>query len=66
MIAIKLGGAAGPSGVDAETLKHWILRFGVYSEKLWDEMAEWVTVLAGSSLDYAASCVQLSMHAGVG
>ena len=52
-ISATLGGAAGPSGVDTGTLKHWTLCSGVYLEKLWEEMALWVTVLANSSPDYA-------------
>ena len=35
--ASHLSRAAGPSGVDEETLKHWLLWFGVYSEKLWEK-----------------------------
>ena len=50
--ASKLSGAVGPSGVDAETMKHWLLQYNVVSEKLGKEMAEWVTLLSNSSLDY--------------
>jgi len=52
--ASKLSGAVGPSGVDAETMKHWLLQYNVVSENLGKEMAEWVTLLSNSSLDYYA------------
>ena len=52
-----MSGAGGPSGVDAETFKHWRLQFGVYSEKLRDEMAKWVTLLSNVSPIHVIYCV---------
>jgi hypothetical protein len=37
-----LTGRAGPCGVEAEMLKHWLLRYGAHSELLREAMAKWV------------------------
>ena len=39
-IAANLSGAAGPGEVDAVDLRNWLLRFGVESQALREEMAE--------------------------
>ena len=51
--ASSLTGGAGPDGTDSQTAKHWLQRFGVYSEALREEMALWVTLLANGSPEYA-------------
>ena len=51
--ASHLSGGAGPDSTDSQTLKHWLQRFGVYSEALREEMALWVTLLANGSPEYA-------------
>ncbi len=38
--AARLSGGAGPCGVEAEMLKHWLLRHGAHSEKLRKAMAD--------------------------
>ncbi len=40
--AAHLSGGAGPCGVDGTTLKEWLLRHEVSSERLREEMAHWV------------------------
>jgi hypothetical protein len=40
--AAHLSGGAGPCGVDGTTLKEWLLRHEVSSERLQEEMAHWV------------------------
>ena len=49
----KLGGSAGPSGVDAQLCERMLLRYGVHSEKLRMEIAQWVMLLANGSPSYA-------------
>ena len=41
-----LSGSAGLCGVEAEMLKHWLLRHGVQSERLGNAMANWVDWLS--------------------
>ena len=53
-MAPKLSGGAGPSGVEAVQLKHWLLHFGRASAELREEMAMWVDWLANSSPPWAA------------
>ncbi|KAL3810422.1 hypothetical protein ACHAXA_005630 [Cyclostephanos tholiformis] len=50
----RLSGRAGPCGVEAEMLKHWLLRYGAHSEKLREATAEWVDWLSNGSPPYAA------------
>jgi hypothetical protein len=38
--AARLTGGARPCGVEAKTLKHWLLRQGAHSEKLRKAMAD--------------------------
>jgi hypothetical protein len=52
--AAHLSGGARPCGVEAEMLKHWLLRYGAHSEKLHEAMAEWVDWLSNGSPPYAA------------
>lgn len=52
--AAKLSGGAGPSGVDAVDLRHWLLRFGSQSEGLRTELAAWTQWLCDGDPPYAA------------
>ena len=52
--AARLSGGAGPCGVEAEMLKHWLLRYGAHSELLREAMAKWVDWLSNGSPPYAA------------
>jgi hypothetical protein len=52
--ATRLSGSAGPCGVDAEMLKHWLLCHGAHSEKLREAMADWVDWLSNGLPPYAA------------
>ncbi len=52
--AARLSGSAGPCGVEAEMLKHWLLRHGAHLEHLWEAMANWVDWLSNGSPPYAA------------
>ena len=54
MAASGLSGGARPTGVDSTHLKNWLLRYKVSSERLRQEMAEWVELLNNSMPDYAA------------
>jgi hypothetical protein len=54
--AARLSGGAGPCGVEAKMLKHWLLRHGAHSEKLRKAMADWVDWLSNGSPPYAAYC----------
>ncbi len=44
-----LTGGAGPCGVEAEMLKHCLLRYGAHSELLREAMAKWVDWLGNGS-----------------
>jgi hypothetical protein len=52
--AAHLSGSAGPCGVEAEMLKHWLLRHGAHLERLREAMANWVDWLSNKSPSYAA------------
>jgi len=52
--AAHLSGGAGPCGVDGSTLKEWLLRHEVSSERLREEMAHWVVWLSNDSPPFAA------------
>jgi hypothetical protein len=52
--AVRLSGSAGPCGVEAEILKHWLLRYGVHLEHLQEAMANWVNWLSNGLPPYAA------------
>jgi len=52
--AAHLSGGAGPCGVDGSTLKEWLLRHEVSSERLQEEMAHWVVWLSNDSPPVAA------------
>ncbi|KAL3826902.1 hypothetical protein ACHAXA_000870, partial [Cyclostephanos tholiformis] len=49
-----LTGGAGPCGVEAEMLKHWLLCYSAPSELLRKAMAKWVDWLGNGSPPYAA------------
>ena len=51
---VRLSGSAGPCGVEAEMLKHWLLRRGAHSETLREAMADWVYWLSNDLPPYAA------------
>jgi hypothetical protein len=53
-VAAKLSGAAGPGGVDAADLWNWLLRFGVESDDLREEMAAMTAWLANMHPPWAA------------
>ena len=53
-IAPKLQGAAGPGGVDAIALQHWLMRFGKESGELRDAVASFTRWLANDSPPWAA------------
>ena len=53
VIASRLNGAAGPCGVDSQTLMVWLLRYGEHSTRLREELAEWVVMLANEAPSYA-------------
>jgi hypothetical protein len=53
-VAAKLSGAAGPGGVDAVDLRNWLLRCGVESEDLREEMAAMTAWLANMHPPWAA------------
>jgi hypothetical protein len=46
--------SAGPCGVEAKMLKHWLLWYGGHSEHLWEAMANWVDWLSNGLPPYAA------------
>ena len=48
-----MSGGVGPSGVDAELAKDWILRHKVRSEELQVEITHWTMVMANLSPNYA-------------
>jgi hypothetical protein len=52
--AAHLSGGAGPCGVDDTTLKLWLLRHEVSSERLREEMNHWVVWLSNGSPPFAA------------
>ncbi len=52
--AARLSGSAGPCGVEAKMLKHWLLRYGAHSEHLWEAMVNWVDWLSNGLPPYAA------------
>jgi len=52
-IVRRMSGGAGPSGVDAELAKDWLLRHKVRSEELRVEIAHWTMVMANRQPDYA-------------
>ena len=60
-IASRLNGAAGPCGVDSQTLESWLLRYGAHSTRLRMEMAEWVVMLSNEAPPYA---MYRAMNAG--
>jgi hypothetical protein len=53
-VASRLRGGAGPSGVDALALKHWLLRHGQASHLLREELASWTEWLSNGSPPFAA------------
>ncbi len=52
--AASLSGSAGPCGVEAKMLKHWLLRHGAHFEHLQEAMANWVDWLSNGLPPYAA------------
>ena len=52
--AAHLSGGAGTCGVDGTTLKEWLLRHEVSSERLREEIAHWVVWLSNDSPHFAA------------
>eukprot|EP00957_Ditylum_brightwellii_P162832 12399607-Ditylum_brightwellii.AAC.1 len=53
-MASKMRGSAGPLGLEAVALSNWLLRFGVASEELREEMAQLADWLANRSPPWAA------------
>ncbi len=51
--AARLSGSAGPCGIKAKMLKHWLLWHGAHSEHLWEAMANWVNWLSNGLPPYA-------------
>ena len=51
--AQKLGGCAGPCGVNGLMLRGWVLQKGQPLEKLREEIARWVMLLSNESSTYA-------------
>ena len=51
--AARLSGAAGPTGVDGQMLKTWLLRYDIHSERLRQELGLWVELLSNTAPDYA-------------
>lgn len=58
--AAKLNGGAGPSGIDSTDLKNWLLRFGLQSEGLRNEMACWTEWLANGNPPFPAICALMA------
>ena len=54
VVAERIQGSQGPSGVDAVTLQSWMHRYGNASENLREEWMKWVEWLANESPPYAA------------
>ena len=52
-VASKLSGSAGPSGIDSEMLKRWLLGFGNHSGALRRKLADFTTWLATSNPPWA-------------
>ena len=50
----KLSGGAGPNSVDGEAFKRYLLKHGIHSRALHEEMALWVVFLANNIVPYAA------------
>ena len=48
-----MSSATGPSGVNTDALKEWLLQYGAHSEELRVEMAEWAYILVNGSPRYA-------------
>ena len=61
-VARRLQGAGGPSGVDAEELRHWLFHFGTTSQRLAEELAAWASWLASASPPWAAYCAFMASH----
>ena len=55
-VATDLTGSAGPSGIDSIMLQDWLFRWGVESQALREEMAEWTHWISNESPPYAAYC----------
>jgi hypothetical protein len=60
--AARLSGCAGGWGVEAEMVKHWLLRHGAHSECLWEAMANWVDWLSNGLPPYAAYRAVNTVH----
>jgi hypothetical protein len=52
--AARLSGGAGPCGVEAKMLKHWLLWHGAHLEKFCEAMVDWVDWLSNGLPPYAA------------
>ena len=53
-VASRLSGAAGPSGIDSNALKSWLLHFGEFSRQLREELAKFATLLCSSNPPWAS------------
>ena len=53
-VASRLGGSAGPGGVDAYSLANWLCRFGTSSKALRAEVAHWVEWLSNTNPPWVA------------
>ena len=57
-----LSSSAGPCGVEADMLKHWLLCHGTHSERLREAMADWVDWLSNGLPPYTAYRHQKQHH----
>ncbi len=60
MLALRMGGSAGPSSFDAVMLRNCLLWYGRASGKLRQELAAWVEWLSNESPPWAAYCALMS------
>jgi hypothetical protein len=51
-----LSGSAGPCGIEAEMLNHWLLSHGTHSKRLHEVIAKWVDWLSNGLPLYATYC----------
>eukprot|EP00978_Attheya_sp_CCMP212_P005533 scaffold12431_cov57-Attheya_sp.AAC.8 len=56
----RLSGAAGPRGMDATSLQHWLLRFGTSSQRLRNAVADLADWMANETPPWAATRAMLA------